>query len=117
MQKFGQNNSLKMDDNIFRLILLLQQKKNPYEIIKELNRTPNTIYKYLITIHKAQMYNSDYVKYFNELFSEDMEVQIIYDKIRRISFNKTYHEQFMVPTNYEFYEELRYNLLVFYKLK
>lgn len=58
--------SLSKEDNIFQMSNILSKEPNELhlkDILKQMDRTPNTLYSYLQALHKANAKNKKYQKY------------------------------------------------------
>lgn len=58
--------SLSKEDNIFQMSNILSKEPNELhlkDILKQMDRTPNTLYSYLQALHKANAQNEKYQKY------------------------------------------------------
>lgn len=58
--------SLSKEDNIFQMLNILSKEPNELhlkDILKQMDRTPNTLYNYLQCLHKANSQNEKYKTY------------------------------------------------------
>jgi hypothetical protein len=74
--------SLSKEDNIFQMSNILSKEPNELhlkDILKQMDRTPNTLYSYLQALHKANSQNEKYQKYLfnykphNELQEKELD--------------------------------------------
>lgn len=74
--------SLSKEDNIFQMSNLLSKEPNELhlkDILKQMDRTPNTLYSYLQALHKANAKNEKYKTYLfnykaqNELQEKELD--------------------------------------------
>ena len=69
--------SLSKEDNIFQMSNILSKEPNDLhlkDILKQMDRTPNTLYSYLQCLHKSNSQNKKYKKYlFNYIAHNELQ--------------------------------------------
>lgn len=109
--------SMTKEDNIFKLLMLLQKGTNLKEIDYTLQKTPITIYRYLRTIQQAQFNNPVYQKLLKNLKGcDEFQTKEIANWQKSLKSTTTVDEhltQFEQTENMTFYDDLHYFLLCY----
>lgn len=75
--EYGNRSAMRREENIFKISNILSRNPNSLHIktiLKEMDQTPATLYKYLKSIHQANSKNEKYQKYLKE-FKTHNELQ------------------------------------------
>ena len=104
MRNLGTNSTINMENNIYMLINLLKKDCDYKDIVKTMDKTPQTILKYLKIIEQAQLSVPEYVEF-------------VKDEQRPLTKNKEELDQFIQLPNKKFYDNLNYFIKVFNYIK